>query len=207
MEQHNDVPAETQQRQVGYMRVSTKDQNLDRQRAVLDPICVKVFKDKRTGKNAKRPGLEECLKYLRPGDTLVVTELTRLGRSLLDLITILDGLMEKGIEFKTIENPIDTSKPEGRMIRNVLGSLAQYQREMIVELTHQGLEAAAAKGHYGGRPTRLDGEKVRQVRSLIAAGETVQQVADTFGVSRGVVYRALDEKWQERRPTSTRRAS
>ena len=140
-------PANLSGARVGYGRVSTKGQLLDRQIAALTAAgCVRVFTDKKSGKNADREELRKCLDYLRPGDTLVVPSLDRLGRSIQDLISIVSGLRKRGIGFQSLHEALDTTTPGGRLVFHVFAALAEFIRELIVQGTHEGLEAARDRG-------------------------------------------------------------
>ena len=138
---------------IGYARVSTTGQLLDRQQhALAEAGCLRVFADKLSGKNAGRPELAACLDYLRPGDTLVVPSLDRLSRSLADLIGIVGTLRRRGIGFKSLHEALDTTTPGGRLVFHVFAALAEFIRELIVEGTREGLDAARARGVRLGRP-------------------------------------------------------
>ena len=152
---------------VGYARVSTVDQNLDLQEQALTTAgCLKIFSDKASGKTADRPGLEELMHFLREGDTLVVWKLDRLGRSLQDLIRIIDDLHERGVKFRSLTESIDTSTAAGRMFLNLVGTFAEYERELNRERTMTGLASAKARGRKGGRKPKLDAEKIAQAVAL-----------------------------------------
>ena len=140
---------------IGYARVSTSGQNLDRQtRALTKAGCIRVFADKLSGKTADRPELAACLDYLRAGDTLVVPSLDRLSRSLQDLITLVAGLRRRGVGFRSLHEALDTTTPGGRLVFHVFAALAEFIRELIVEGTREGLDAARARGQRLGRPQR-----------------------------------------------------
>ncbi|WP_325098361.1 recombinase family protein [Nocardia gipuzkoensis] len=180
---------------VGYARVSTREQNLDRQhRALQDVGCQRVFSDKKSGKNAEREELWACLDYLRPGDTLVVPSLDRLGRSLQDLISIVAGLRKRGIGFRSLHEALDTTTPGGRLVFHVFAALAEFIRELIVQGTHEGLDAARARGQRLGRPPAMTAEQIRQARAILTRPEeTVSSVARLLGVSRSTIYKYLPE--------------
>lgn len=188
-------PAQTTGQLIGYARVSTRDQNLDRQIAALTDVgCVRVFADKLSGKNAERPELQACLDYCRPGDTLTVHELSRLGRSLHDLIAIVGDLRRRGIGFRSLHEAIDTTTPSGRLVFHVFAALAEFMRELIVEGTHEGLAAARARGQRLGRPPALTPEQIRQARVLLTRpDESVTSIAKLLGVSRGTLYKHVPE--------------
>jgi DNA invertase Pin-like site-specific DNA recombinase len=138
---------------IGYARVSTSGQLLDRQQhALAGAGCLRVFADKLSGKDADRPELAACLDYLRPGDTLVVPNLDRLSRSLTDLIAIVGTLRRQGVGFKSLHEALDTTTPGGRLVFHVFAALAEFIRELIVEGTREGLDAARACGAPGAAP-------------------------------------------------------
>nr|WP_243655176.1 recombinase family protein [Nocardia alba] len=180
---------------VGYGRVSTAGQLLDRQLAALTAAgCQKIFTDKKSGKDTEREELRRCLEYLRPGDTLVVPSLDRLGRSLQDLITIVTGLRKRGIGFRSLHEAIDTTTPGGRLVFHVFAALAEFIRELIVDGTKEGLAAARARGQRLGRPPAMTAEQIRQARAaLTRPEETVSSIARLLGVSRSTIYKYLPE--------------
>lgn len=188
-------PANPSGARVGYGRVSTKGQLLDRQIAALEAAgCVRVFTDKRSGKNAERAELWKCLDYLRPGDTLVVPSLDRLGRSIQDLIAIVSGLRKRGIGFQSLHEALDTTTPGGRLVFHVFAALAEFVRELIVQGTHEGLAAARARGERIGRPPAMTEEQVRHARGLLADPEnTITSIAKLLGVSRTTLYKYVPE--------------
>jgi DNA invertase Pin-like site-specific DNA recombinase len=180
---------------IGYARVSTSGQNLDRQiMALTEAGCIRVFADKLSGKDASRPELEACLDYLRPGDTLVVMSLDRLSRSLQDLITTVTGLRRRGTGFKSLHEALDTTTPGGRLVFHVFAALAEFIRELIVEGTHEGLTAARARGVRLGRPPALTAEQIRHAQDLLARPQnTVSSIARLLGVSRSTIYKYVPE--------------
>jgi DNA invertase Pin-like site-specific DNA recombinase len=180
---------------VGYARVSTEGQNLDTQiRALTGAGCLRVFADKLSGKNAARPELAACLDYLRPGDTLVVTRLDRLSRSLQDLIATVAGLRRRGAGFRSLHEALDTTTPGGRLVFHVFAALAEFIRELIIEGTHEGLAAARARGTRLGRPPAMTPETIAHARALLTRPEaTVSSIARLLGVSRATVYKHIPE--------------
>ena len=177
----------------GYARVSTGDQDARLQHDALEAAgCYKVFTDTASGALASRPELGKLLDQLRPGDTLVVWRLDRLGRSIRHLIDQLTELQERGIEFRSLQENIDTGSSGGRLVFHIFASLAEFERDLISERTHAGLEAARARGRVGGRPPLLSGDKLRTARKLYEQQDmTVAQIGEVLGVSRTTVYRAL----------------
>jgi DNA invertase Pin-like site-specific DNA recombinase len=180
---------------IGYARVSTTGQLLDRQqRALTDAGCVRVFSDKLSGRTAERPELAACLDYLRAGDTLVVPSLDRLSRSLQDLITLVAELRRRGVGFRSLHEALDTTTPGGRLVFHVFAALAEFIRELIVEGTREGLDAARARGVRLGRPPALTAEQIRHARQLLTEPtNTVTSIARLLGVSRSTLYTHIPE--------------
>jgi DNA invertase Pin-like site-specific DNA recombinase len=180
---------------IGYARVFAGGQILDRQtRALTDAGCIRVFADELSGKNASRPELGACLDYLRPDDTLVVVSLDRVSRSLQDLITTVAGLRRRGAGFRSLHEGLDTTTPGGRLVFHVFAALAEFIRELIVEGTHEGLDAARARGVRLGRPPAMSAEQVRHARDLLARPDnTVSSIARLLGVSRSTIYKHVPE--------------
>lgn len=177
---------------IGYARVSTEDQNPDLQLTALKRAgCGKIFTDKATGTNAKRPQLVKCLKALKAGDMLTVWKLDRLGRSLRDLIALLDDLKAQGVAFQSLTEAIDTETPTGRAMWQMVGILAELERSLIQERTRAGRAAAVARGVQMGRKRLLSAQQVAHARKLIEQGEGHDNVAQSLNVSRRTLYRAL----------------
>jgi len=178
----------------GYARISTYDQTTAMQLAALKRArCSHIFEDKGlTGANAKRPALLRCLKQLRAGDVLVVWKLDRLGRSLRDLITMLDDLRDRGVRFQSLTEAIDTETPAGRVMWQMIGMMAEFERSLIVERTRAGMKAARARGVKPGRRPRLTPQQIEHAKELHGKGKHPEAIAAIFGgVSRSTVYRAL----------------
>jgi DNA invertase Pin-like site-specific DNA recombinase len=180
---------------VGYARVSTSGQLLDRQlRALTEAGCMKVFADKLSGRTADRLELTACLEYLRAGDTLVVPSLDRLSRSLQDLIGLVAELRRRGVGFRSLHEALDTTTPGGRLVFHVFAALAEFIRELIVEGTREGLDAARARGQRLGRPPALTADQIRQARQLLTSpGNSVSSIARLLGVSRSTLYAHIPE--------------
>jgi DNA invertase Pin-like site-specific DNA recombinase len=179
---------------IGYARVSTADQNLDLQQDALERAgCGEIYQDKASGRaKTGRPELANALRALRAGDTLVVWRLDRLGRSLADLVQIINELGERGVGFKSLTEQIDTTTAQGRMFLGVFATMAQYQRDVINENTREGLKAARARGRMGGRRAKLDSQAVKEIEALLRDPNiTVIDVAKRYQVSRATVYNAL----------------
>ena len=180
---------------IGYARVTTSGQLLDRQpRALAGAGCIRVFADKQSGKDADRDELAACLDYLRTGDILVVPSLDRLGRSLEDLIAIVTGLRQRGIGFQCLHEAIDTTTPGGRLVFHVFAALAEFIRELIVEGTLEGLNAARARGERLGRPPAMTAEQISHASALLTQPDaTVASIARLLGVSRATIYKYVPE--------------
>ena len=175
---------------IGYARVSTRDQNLDLQRdALLAAGCDRIYEDTISGTRAKRPGLAKALDQLRDGDTLVVWKLDRLGRSVKDLLDFAGGLKDQGIGFVSLTDSIDTTTASGRFFFNVMASLAQMERELMIERTQAGLQAAREQGRIGGRKRIMTDAKIRSARKLLSQGTPPKEVAGSLGVSVPTLYR------------------
>jgi DNA invertase Pin-like site-specific DNA recombinase len=175
---------------IGYARVSTQDQNLDLQiEALAKAGCQKTFDDKISGSRAERPGLTQALEMLREGDTLVVWKLDRLGRSVKNLVDLVGELHKKGVQFKSLTDAIDTGTPSGRFFFHVMASLAQMERELMVERTRAGLEIARQLGRLGGRKRQMTDSKIKSAKKLLASGVPPRDVAKNLGVSVPTLYR------------------
>lgn len=181
---------------IGYARVSTRDQNPDGQTDALKRAgCRKLFIDQASGTLARRPALDRALEYLREDDTLVVTKLNRLGRSVGNLKQVVDKLQDQGVGLVALSQGIDTTSAGGRLFFHMLAAIAEFEHDLIVERTRDGLAAARARGRKGGRRFKMTPTKVKQARAMYDAGEhTVQQIAETFGVSRPTIYRHLEKE-------------
>lgn len=178
----------------GYARVSTVDQDPALQLDALKAAgCARIFTDKVSGKLERRPQLDKLLDVLLPGDVIVVWRLDRLGRSLTHLIGFLSELGERGVEFRSLTEAIDTTTATGKLLFNIMGSLAEFERALIVERTQAGLAAARARGRHGGRPRKVDDAKIKLIRQLYDAQEhSVEAIARMVGVGRTTVYRSLE---------------
>lgn len=177
---------------VGYARVSTYDQNLDLQRAALNKTgCGKIYEDRMSGTRVDRPGLKLTLEVLREGDTLVVWKLDRLGRSVKGLVDLVSELAERGINFKSLTDSIDTGTPSGRFFFHMMASLAQMERELTIERTRAGLIAARQQGRVGGRKRKMTDSKIESARKLLANGVSPKEVAENLGISIPTLYRWL----------------
>ncbi|MEI8234257.1 MAG: recombinase family protein [Verrucomicrobiota bacterium] len=178
---------------IGYSRISTNDQNLHLQTDALNKIgCEKIFSDIASGAKSDRSGLAEALRFIRPGDTLVVWKLDRLGRSLRHLIDTVAELQAKGIGFCSIQENIDTTTSGGKLFFHIFGALAEFERDIIRERTNAGLVSARARGRLGGRPKSMDSKKIEMARSLYDSGKSsIADICATLNVSKATLYRYL----------------
>ena len=175
---------------IGYARVSTQDQNLELQIDALTKAgCLRLFDDKMSGSRAERPGLAKALDMLREGDTLVVWKLDRLGRSVKNLVDLVGQLRTQGVQFKSLTDAIDTGTPSGRFFFHVMASLAEMERELIVERTRAGLDVARKLGRKGGRKPKMTASKIESAKKLLASGVPPKDVAKNLGVSVPTLYR------------------
>ena len=177
---------------VGYVRISTQEQGEALQRDALEKVgCERLFVDTASGTVGSRPALDAMLEHLRPGDTVVVWRLDRLGRSLRHLIGLVGDLEGRGVQLRSLTEQLDTSTPAGRLVFHVFASMAEFERDLIHERTMAGLDAARARGRRGGRPTVWTAEKLATARAMYEAGQDVASIARVLGVSRASVYRGL----------------
>lgn len=176
---------------VGYARVSTRDQDLDLQRDALEVAGVeKIYWEKVSSRKEDRPELAKALDYCREGDVLVVYKLDRLGRSLKELLEIVSGLEERGVGFRSLWEALDTTTPGGRLVFHIFASLAEFERDLIRERTMAGLQAARARGRKGGRKPKMDERKIALARKLMADPEySISEICRTLGVSSSTLYR------------------
>lgn len=181
---------------IGYARVSTRDQNLDAQIDLLKEVgCERIFTEHASGALTQRRALAEALDYLREDDVLIVTKLDRLGRSVKHLKEVLDDLAARKVHFRALSPDIDTSTPFGWLLFHVVAAVAEFERDLTVERTHEGLKSARARGRIGGRKTKMGALRTGQARSMYESGDfTVSEIASTFEVSRSTIYRALERE-------------
>ncbi len=180
---------------IGYARVSTTEQNLDLQRDALKAAgCGKIVEDTVSGGKVQRAGLDRIRETLRQGDVLVVWRLDRMGRSLrhlIDLMTELEGL---GIGFQSVTEAIDTTTPGGKLVFHIFGALAEFERNLIRERTHAGLEAARARGRKGGRRKKLDNRKRALAVDLYSQKKhTISEICEMVGITKPTLYAYVRE--------------
>ena len=180
---------------IGYARVSKHEQNLELQGDTLhEKGCMKIFTDKITGINFERKELAAALAFLRHGDVLVVWKLDRLGRSLKHLIETVTKLQDRNIGFISLTESIDTTTPGGKLIFHIMGALAEFERDLIRERTHAGLEAARARGRKGGRPKTVEASSKVALAQKLYADKTheIQDICRDLHISRATLYRYVN---------------
>src|SRR5437764_11861027 len=181
---------------IGYARVSTLEQDIALQADALKKSgCDNIFDDTASGATTQRPGLTEALSYVRKGDTLVVWRLDRLGRSLRHLIDVVADLEKRGIGFRSLQESIDTTTSGGRLIFQIFGALAEFERNLIRERTQAGLKAARVRGRLGGRPKSLDAKKTALAYQLYDAKKhTIKEICQMLGISKPTLYAYLEQR-------------
>lgn len=176
---------------VGYARVSSQGQKLDIQEEALRAAgCTEIYSEKKSGRDAKsRTALRDALHFVRKGDTLVVTRLDRLARSVADLLQVLETLAEQGVSFRCLQQPsVDTDSSSGRLMLTILGAVAAFEADIRKERQMEGIEKAKAAGVYKGRKPTIDKEKIRELHS---GGMGATQIAKELRIARASVYRAI----------------
>ncbi|WJR69459.1 recombinase family protein [Neorhizobium sp. CSC1952] len=182
---------------IGYARVSTTEQNMDLQLAALKAAgCAKILTDEGfSGANFSRPGLTKMLRALRRGDTLTVWRLDRLGRSLFELLNLVRDLNERGVEFRSLSESLDTSTSAGRLLLHILASMAEFERSLISERTRAGMAAARARGTRIGRRPAMTSEQLADAKSAIEGNRrAVADVADEYKIHPRTLGRLLREQ-------------
>ena len=178
---------------IGYARVSSYGQSLDVQ---LDKLsdCDRIFKEKQSGRTTdKREQLSLCLDYVRDGDTLVITRLDRLGRSVRDLCNILSGLEKKQVKLHVIDQQIDTSTPSGRLLLNLLGCISEFENDLRRDRQIDGISLARKNGVKFGRKKSLTEVQVQELRQKRSEGLLIKDLMTEYGLSKATVYRVLGE--------------
>lgn len=180
---------------IGYARISTDDQHLGLQRdALANAGCERMFEDTASGAKAERTGLTALLSSLRSGDTVVIWRLDRLGRSLKDLIYLVEQLDTAGVGLRSLQESIDTASIGGRLVFHLFGALAEFERNLIRERTRAGLSAARARGHKGGRKKRLDPEREQLALQLYhERRHTVEEICRLMNIGRSTLYNYLTQ--------------
>lgn len=184
---------------IGYARVSTQDQNLDRQRDQLrQDGCDRIYEEKVSGAKSDRPELRRMLDALREGDIIVVSELSRLSRSVRDLFSIVGQIHGAGAEIKSLKEPwLDTTTPQGRLLFTFFSGISEFERDLIRQRTIEGMAAARARGHNGGRPA-LDAKKVKLALKMYDSKTcTVAEITTVTGVSKTALYHYIHDRKKE----------
>lgn len=189
---------------VGYARTSTSDQKAGLEAQIRDlenAGCTKVFQEELSSVSESRPQLGAAIEWVREGDVLVVTKLDRLARSVADLVAITEALRKKGVELRILSMNLDTTTPTGKLMLNLLGSIAEFERELMLERQREGIAKAKAEGKYQGRqPTAR--KKTADVLRLRAEGKSANDIKEALGISRASVFRILAENKESPRPKS-----
>ena len=177
----------------GYARVSTSDQNLDRQQDALQKYGIdKLYCEKLSGTKKSRPELDRLLKDLLEGDTVVIESLSRLGRSVKNLSELMEIFNEKQIRLVSLKETIDTTSSTGRLLFTILSSLAQFERDVLVERTNEGLAAARARGRTGGRPASNQTALQKAIALYNTKQYTISEITNLTGISRSTLYRSIN---------------
>ncbi len=181
---------------IGYARVSTKDQSLNLQKDALKKAgCEKIYSEQISGTKTDRTKLNEMIEHIRQGDVIVVWKLDRLGRSLRDLVNLVSKFQDLGVEFKSLQDNIDTTTPTGKLTFHMFAALAEFERDIISERTKAGLASARARGRRGGRPKGLSKkamDKARLAESLYdEKNNSIQEICEYLSVSKPTLYRYL----------------
>ena len=179
----------------GYARVSTEQQNLDRQIDMLEKYGVDyLYNEKMTGTKRNRPELEKLLERLTEGDTVVVESLSRLGRSTKDLIWLMETFNERGVNLVSLKESIDTTTSTGKLLFTLMSAISQFERDVIADRTREGLNSARARGRKGGRP-RTDSDKLRKAIKLYNTQQySLAEIEEMTGVKRSTLYRGIRSK-------------
>lgn len=176
----------------GYARVSTRSQELDRQLDLLkEHNCNEILTEKMTGTKANRPQLNRLKDKLRPGDTVVVESFSRLGRSTKDLIELVNYFEEHDVKLVSLKEKFDTTTPQGRLMMTVFQAFSQFERDLIVERTKEGLKSARARGRNGGRPKANPKDVARALKLYHSKEYSVKEITEMTGISRATLYRYL----------------
>lgn len=179
---------------IGYARVSTDEQDTAAQRRALQNAgCEKIFEERASGGRWDRPQLHKLLEQLRGGDVLVVWKLDRLSRSLKDLLHLMEKIQDTGAGFRSLTEAVDTTTPAGRMMMQMVGAFAEFERAMIRERTNAGLAAARSEGRVGGRPRKLSAKQRDEAREMVSSGrKSAAEAARIFGVHPSTISRLFD---------------
>lgn len=175
---------------IGYARVSTTVQNLDGQTDLLTQAgCERIYSEKISGVKKERPQLDRMMDSLRSGDTVIITELTRLGRSVKELLSIIERIHEAGASIKSLrETWLDTTTPQGNLLLTIFAGLSQFERDLTRQRTRQGLEAARARGRKGGRPKSDESKVSTALKMYDSKLHSIDEITKATGISRATLY-------------------
>ena len=181
---------------IGYARVSTRDQSFDLQTDALEQAgCEQIYQEVVSGVKSQRKVLDNLLQSIRPGDVLVVWKLDRLGRSLRHLVELVNDLVSRGVGLQSLNDPIDTTTSQGRLVFNLFACLAEFERDLLMERTQAGLKAARARGRKGGRPKGIPKGSLPTAiaaETLYREGRlSVKQISEKLGISKSTLYKYL----------------
>ena len=177
---------------LGYARVSTSDQNLDRQKDALEKYGIdRLYCEKMSGTKKSRPELDRMMHEIEDGDTIVIESLSRLGRSVKNLAELMEVFNSRNIRLISLKETIDTTSSTGRLLFTILSSLAQFERDVLVERTREGLSAARARGRYGGRPRTNEAAVKKAVALYQTKQYSLKEIHQLTGVSASTIYRAV----------------
>lgn len=180
---------------IGYARVSSTGQSLDVQLSKLKEMdCERVYQEKRSGRTADRSEFKSCMNYLREGDTLVITRLDRLARSVVHLAQIAKRFHNEGINLIVIDQNIDTNTSTGRLMFNMLASIAEFENDLRTERQNEGIAKAKENGVKFGRPAKVNDKMRAEIRSQREAGRAIRKIAKDFSIGEATVYRALSSQ-------------
>lgn len=184
---------------IGYLRVSTGEQRPDRQIDALEAICDEMHIERVSAVSAKRPVYERVLKKLRPSDTLVVLDLDRAFRSVVDAVTEVEKLRKRGVTLQIVNLAVDTSTPAGMLVYTVMSACAEFERRTLIQRTREGLAAARKRGQRLGRPPKFSASQIEKIRHQHKVqGHTLTKIAKDYGVAPLTVWRSLRRKTADR---------
>ncbi len=181
---------------IGYARVSTEEQNLDRQIDILKQIgCGRIYEEKVSGIKKERPELNKMLDQIRTGDVIIISDLTRLSRSVKDLFSLVEQIEGKGANIKSIkESWVDTTTAQGKLMFTIFAGISQFERDLISQRTIEGLNAARARGKKGGRPKVNDKDIKLAIKMYNSKNYSISEITKATGVSKTTLYRYINNK-------------
>ncbi len=181
---------------IGYARVSTHEQNLDRQIDQLkEAKCEKIFCEKFTGTKKERPELNNLIEHIRPGDTIIITDLTRLSRSTKDLFKIVEQIEHKGANIKSLKEIwMDTTTPQGKLMFTIFSGISQFERDLTSQRTKEGLSSARARGRKGGRPSHESSNIDLALKMYYSNEYSLSEISKATGLSKTTLYRYLKRR-------------